>query len=373
MRVLVINLAVSFPNIVFDNYMQANERFIAANILEIIRQVSSPLLSLPLLLSGWGSLGYVAALTFVNITVELLTVYYCFRNLDMKFSLEEFDTSLFKEMSKYSFYIFINMIVDQVNNNLDKTILGRYKGTISVAVYSVGANINSYYTQVSTSISNVFTPRIHKMESEQVSDESFSELFIRVGRVQFVVIALICTCFFFFGKTFILLWVGEKYINSYWVALILMVTVSIALIQNIGIEIQRAKNKHQFRSMLYILMAIGNALISVPLSIKYGEIGASVGTAISYLLGNGLIMNIYNHKVIGLDIIKFWKEILKLTPALILPILFGSFVTRHVDINKLSVFIVIVVIFVIIYLASMWVIGLNEYEKSLVNFKRRRN
>ena len=211
------------------------------------------------------------------------------------------------------------------------------------------------------------------MESEQVSDESFSELFIRVGRVQFVVIALICTCFFFFGKTFILLWVGEKYINSYWVALILMVTVSIALIQNIGIEIQRAKNKHQFRSMLYILMAIGNALISVPLSIKYGEIGASVGTAISYLLGNGLIMNIYNHKVIGLDIIKFWREILKLTPALILPILFGSFVTRHVDINKLSVFIVIVVIFVIIYLASMWVIGLNEYEKSLVNFKRRRN
>ena len=44
--------------------------------------------------------------------------------------------------------------------------------------------------------------------------------------------------------------------------------MTVPLIQNIGIEIQRAKNMHQFRSKVYFCMAIGNALVSIPLGMK---------------------------------------------------------------------------------------------------------
>lgn len=88
----------------------------------------------------------------------------------MKFSFNNFDIDLLKEMSVYSFYIFINMVVNQVNQNLDKTILGRYGGTIVTAVYSIGENMELIYQQLSTTISNVFTPRIHRMVAGNISD-----------------------------------------------------------------------------------------------------------------------------------------------------------------------------------------------------------
>src|SRR5699024_10788449 len=59
MFILVINLGFSFPNIVFSTYIQANEQFIFSNGLQIIRQISTPLVTLPLLLTGYGSIGMV--------------------------------------------------------------------------------------------------------------------------------------------------------------------------------------------------------------------------------------------------------------------------------------------------------------------------
>ena len=44
---------------------------------------------------------------------------------------------------------------------------------------------------------------------------------------------------------------------------------------------------------------------------RYGIIGAAVCTAIAYVIGNGIIMNIYYYKVTKLDIPKFWLNIAK--------------------------------------------------------------
>ena len=56
----------------------------------------------------------------------------------------EFDMSLMREMTVFSSYIFINIIVDQINWNVDKFILGRFHGTISVVIYDLAAQLNNY-------------------------------------------------------------------------------------------------------------------------------------------------------------------------------------------------------------------------------------
>ena len=81
----------------------------------------------------------------------------------MQFSFSHFDFPLMKEMTLFSSFIFINMIADQINWNIDKFILGRFYGTIIVAIYGLVAQINSYYLSLSTAISNVFIPRVNKM------------------------------------------------------------------------------------------------------------------------------------------------------------------------------------------------------------------
>src|SRR5699024_11466657 len=90
---------------------------------------------------------------------------------DMRFLFLVFDRHLMIDMTVFSSYIFVNMIVEQINNNVDKTILGRLQGTIPVAIYSIGSNLNIYYQQLSLTIANVFTPRVHRMVAEETDED----------------------------------------------------------------------------------------------------------------------------------------------------------------------------------------------------------
>lgn len=102
-----------------------------------------------------------------------------------------------------------------------------------------------------------------------------------------MLLMLVLTGFLFVGSPFVRAWGGEEYAGAYPIALMLIIPVTVPLIQNLGIEIQRAKNMHQFRSKVYFCMAIGNIIISVPLGMAYGGLGCATGTAISMLVGNG--------------------------------------------------------------------------------------
>ena len=187
------------------------------------------------------------------------------------------------------------MIIDQINWNIDKFVLGRYRGTIAVAVYGLAAQLNSYYLSLSTAISNVFIPRVNRMVAIENDNKKLTNLFTRVGRIQFILLFLVCSGIVFFGRSFISMWAGADYNGTYAIVLLLIIPVTIPLIQNLGIEIQKAKNMHQFRSWVYFFIAVANVFLSIPLAKAYGGIGAAIGTAISLLIGNGLVMNWYYH------------------------------------------------------------------------------
>lgn len=366
MFILVINLGISFPNIVFSTYIQANEQFIFANSLQILRQVSAPLVNLPLLLAGYGSIGMVIGTTIVSVFIEVINISYSLKKLKMKFTFTNFDNDLLKEMSIYSFYIFINMLVDQVNQNVDKTILGRYNGTVVTAIYSVGERMELIYQQLSTAISSVFTPRVHRMVASNTSNKELTNFFTRVGRIQFILLSFVLSGFVFLGRPFIGIWAGENYYEAYPIALILMFTITIPLIQNVGIEIQRAKNMHQFRSWAYLFMAVGNLLVTIPLVQRFGGFGAAIGTSLSYVIGNGLLMNLYNHFKIGLNMNYFWKEIASFFPAFIIPSLYGLGINYFINLYSIWNLLIYGLIYVVLFIFSMWKYGMNEYEKELV-------
>lgn len=364
--ILVINLSVSFPAIVFNTYLQANEKFVFQNVFLILAQLTTPLINLPILLAGYGSIGMVAGTVTINIILEVIIFIYCIKKMEMRFLFKDFDRHLMIEMTVFSSYIFVNMIVEQINNNVDKTILGRLQGTIPVAIYSIGSNLNIYYQQLSLTIANVFTPRVHRMVAEETDDFELTQLFTRVGRVQFILMSLVLTGFIFFGRPFIGIWAGRDYYQSFPVALLLMTASFVPAIQNIGIEIQQAKNMHQFQSWVYLTIALGNILLSIPLAQKYGAVGAALGTTVAVIIGNGGIINWYYHKKIGMNMTYFWKEISKFIPALLPAIIYGFLVNQFVDLYQIRYLIIFGSIYVLIFMIPLWLVGMNDYEKHLV-------
>ena len=372
MILMTCNLSISFPMSVFSHIISANEKFVFLKVVGIIKTVLSPLVTLPILLMGFRSIAMVTVTLIFSLVTDVIYAYYVVVKLHNRFIFYNFEKGIFGSLFSYTAFIAINLIVDQINWNVDKILLGRFKGTEVVAVYSVGYTLYQYYMMFSTSISSVFTPRIHRIVNETNDNlfmrrENLTDLFIKVGRIQFILLSLVASGIVFFGKDFITkYWAGSNYGESYYVTLLLVLPSSIALIQNIGIEIQRAQNKHKFRALVYIGMAIINVGISIILCQKYGATGSAVGTAISLILANGLIMNIYYHLCCNIDVIKFWSNIGRLLLGLINPTLYGLVINNYFELANIWSYLGNIILYIVVYCVSMWFIGMNKSEKNIL-------
>ena len=113
-------------------------------------------------------------------------------------------------------------------------------------------------------------------------------------------------------------------------------------------------------------MAIGNVLISIPLAGKFGAVGAAMGTALSLLVANGLIMNIFYHKVLKIDMKYFWKEIFKTFKGLVIPVITAIVFIRFVPFKNIWIFFISICVFIVIYCASVIAFSCNKEEKNML-------
>ncbi len=366
MILMVFNLCVTFPDSVFNCIISAHEQFIFQRLLSLLRGLFGPLITIPVLLMGYHSVGMVLVSTVLTLTQFAVNAWFVLGKLRIRFSFRRFDRHIFLDIGRFTFFIFLNQIINQINWNVDKFLLGRMIGTAAVAVYAVGANLNSLYIHYSSIISSVFSPKINRLVAERNDNHELSLLFTQVGRIQFILLSLVLTGFVFFGKPFVRLWAGKNYGEAFYVALWLMVPALVPQIQSLGIEIQRAKNKHQTRSIVYSLVSVGNVLISIPLIRRYGVIGATIGTAIAITLGETLFLNWYYARRIGLEIAEYWRQILRMLPALALPVAAGLAIRHCVAIDGYLSLAVWAVLYTALFCVCMWLFGMNASEKKLV-------
>jgi len=365
MLLLVFNLAVSFPLGIYSSIITAYEKFIFSKVINIIRIIVSPCIMIPLLILGYRSIGMVVVTTVLNISILLINMWYCISKLKVKFYYKKFDFRLFKEIVSYSFYIFLGIIVDKINWSADQIILGTVSGTVVVAIYSVAAQINGYYLSFSTAISGVFLPKLTAMVAKKTSNRELSDLFIKIGRIQYIIMAYILGGFLLVGQEFINTWAGENYSSAYYITAILIIPVTVPLIQNLGISLLQAQNKQKFRSVICILISALNISISIPLAKMYGGVGSAIGTSIALILGNIIAMNFYYYKKININIPNFWKQIFIMTIPVVITFVFSFFINSFIGGNGYSSIFIKVFIFTIVYIPLMWFMGMNKYEKEL--------
>ena len=191
MALLVVNIATSFPASVFFSYITAKERFLFQRLVGMLRTVLNPIVMLPLLLMGYGSIALVLVTLILTAISDAVSIWYCVKKLRMRITFGKFDFGLLRDMAGFSFFIFLNEIINQINWTVDTTLLGIISGTAATAIYGVGAQINQYYMALSTSISGVFTPQINRIVARGEGDEQLTRLFTRVGRIQFMLLMLV--------------------------------------------------------------------------------------------------------------------------------------------------------------------------------------
>lgn len=113
---------------------------------------------IPLLILGYRSVTLTVLALIFTVVSGLLNVIFCLTKLKMPFSFRHYDFKLMREMVGFTTFVFIGIVVDNLNWSIDRLLLAWIHGTTAVTVYTVAAQLNVYYQSFATAISNLLIP-----------------------------------------------------------------------------------------------------------------------------------------------------------------------------------------------------------------------
>lgn len=352
---IIISILLSVFSL-FNNY---KKRFILIRSLSLLVIIFNVIFTLLAIVMG----GNIISIAIVHLLVNFLSIIIGLifaKKGGFKFAksgLKE-NKGLVISLAVFSSFILLNAIVDQINNSLDKTILGFLSSPEMVTVYQLGQSFSTYLTTMSLAVCSTFVPKINELVTQK-KDKEYQQLFLKISWFQTAIIVFVVGGFAISGMDFVTAWLDGTKTDPktvYILAIVLLTLYMVPLTENTSIEIQRAMNRHQFRSITYISIALVNAIISIALVYLLPEnlavYGCLSGTVFAVLVGNWIIMNIYNKKVTKLPIGHYF---LNLASFLLFAVVAGFFcflATNWIVWNETSswlVFIVKAIIYSLLY------------------------
>lgn len=366
LALMVGNLAITFPLSIFGSIITAYEQFVFQKVVAIVRIVLNTATMTVLLTMGYKAIAMVVVATVFNVVTLLANYWYCKRCLKVMLKFGKFELSFLKEVALYSFWIFLNVIMDRIYWSTGQFVLGAFAGPAAVAVFAVAIQLQHMYMSFSTAISGVFLPKVTAMALNDSGGRAISDLFIKTGRVQYCVMALVLSGFILFGRQFINLWAGNGYEDAYVIALLFFVPLTVPLIQNLGITILQARNQMKFRSLLYLVISLVSLATQIPLAKRYGGIGCACAVAGALVLGQIIVMNVYYQVRQKINIVRFWVEIVKMSVVPAVLMVAGYKVLQLYEINSWASLCIGILAYLVVYLPLFFYISMNRYERNMI-------
>ena len=366
MSIMAFSVTCTLFSTVFDAYVLAHEQFRFQQTRQMFTTLATPGIAFLLLTLGMGAVGVALAQLAVNVTLLLLNARFAILKLGMRFDLRRFDGTLFRAIAAFSAWIFGNQICDLVNNSVPNMLLGALTSAVTVSVFAVSIQIRNVFVSLSTVMSSVFVPKINRIVATSDDNVELTRLMTRVGRYQMFLFCWVYCGFVLLGRFFIAKWAGEGFVDAYYLICAMALPLGVPLCQNTGIEIQRAKNKHKARSVVYLCMAGINVLFTLIASPYLGFWAPAIAYIASITLGNGLFMNWYYQTRIGLDMGFFWKRNLPVVIASACVTAAGLGVVHFIPVGSWLGFCAWGLAYSAVFASTMWAFVLDDGEKAAV-------
>lgn len=366
---------LSFPFLSLNGLIIAHERFVFLKLCDLLNKVFTILLMAVSL-----HLGYkLYALIFINALVGIGIIWakliYLRKTTAIKIDFRFKSKDLAKQIFGFSAWVTVIGIAQRLLINITPTLLAIYSGTAAIAIFSIGSVMEGYVWTFAGALNGMFLPKITTMNNGVVDRKKITELMVRVGRIQLLVVGLLVVGIIVFGKEFIRLWMGRDFEKSYFVVLLLILPGLIPLTQNIASTLMYVENKLKYTACVYILSSCVSLLVSVLLIPQFEAIGAAIGISAGLTLFQVIAMNIVYYKVIKIDVVYFFKMcFLKMLPSFGAIVIIGLLINHYIKASHFLIFFLKIFVLGILYILIMWLFGLNKEEKNifLMMFPRKR-
>ena len=167
------------------------------------------------LLSGYGLFALVAINAGIGIGIIIIKLIYISKTTPIKVNILFSDRGLMKELLKFSVWITVIGVAQRLLMNITPTILGIFSGTEQIAIFSIGMTIEGYTWTLASALNGLFLAKVTNLSLRQDNLKEVSDLMIKVGRIQLLIIGLLLVGFATLGKEFITLWMGIDFKNYF--------------------------------------------------------------------------------------------------------------------------------------------------------------
>lgn len=258
----------------------------------------------PILWLGLADLGLYTGLLTVN-------ALYCFLTGE-RLRLHNPTRRELVAIGSFAAALFLQGVVSQINANLDTVILGAAgEGPEVITLYSSALTIYTAYCSLVGTLSGIFLPKAARLTAEGAGGQALTDFVIGPGGIQAMLALWVLGAFALFGGDFIRLWIGERYLAAHPLALFLMACGSLPLIQSLCQSLLDARLKRLFQSAVLGSMAALNLLLSLLWVKPLGFWGPALATGLTLVLGQGILMNVYYARTLGLDIPRMLRSLLR--------------------------------------------------------------
>lgn len=349
--------------------MMAYEYFVEERLLEMFYKVGAVVGVCIALVLG----ADVFALIIVNGAFSLFASILKFivfkRKSKLNIQWGYFNKEDLKSIFSFSVWTFGSGLAQRLRLSLVPSILGVLSNSSEIAIFTMGMTLEGMVYTLSSALNGLFLPTVSRMVQNKKREE-IDKLMIKVGRVQLFIISLIFSGFVIFGRSFLLLWIGQDFLNVYWVLLLLIISNLVSLTQSVAgdlIYVENMIKESTIRIFVCSIIGLGVACVLAP---DLGAVGAAIGTGFG-LCSYILIINVFYHKKMNLDIIDFFKQChLRILPLLIVLAAVFYYIGTKVVLDTWIKFALGIIVYSLVYVFVCYFLLFNKDEKNLLKIRR---
>lgn len=286
-RVLLIlggATAASFPLNMFTGILTANVRFDASAAISITKTLLVSAGAWAALSHGHGIAALAAITAAGNLFQNLASYAACRAQLPyLRVLPPRWDGARAREMFDYAWKILVSQVGDVLRFQIDSLVIAAFLNATLLTGFSIGVRLVDGFTSLVMSSVGMMVPVFSQYEGRGDYDAMRSAL-LKVTKATTLLTVFVGYSILFYGRPFILAWMGPGFESSYLVTVILCVALLVELPQAPGVQLLYGLSKHES----YAYLNVGGALLNVALSLlfvrRFGMYGVALGTACEVVL-----------------------------------------------------------------------------------------
>jgi len=227
----------------------------------------------------------------VQFFTNVMMAYYVYKKIPtLKISLSLFCKDKVKEVMGFSLFAYIVMFSNLIIFKTDQIIISMFSSMAMVGFYQIISRVSELFRQFSTQIHDVIGPLSATFFASS-NDNKLSLILLQSNQVVAFIATMLFVPSYLFIEELLDLWLNITNIQVILTAKILLISMYVLVVlRSSSVQVLLMCNKHKQLTIVAIIEAAMNLLLSIYLIQYYSIIGVAIGT----LIPNVLLAFIYN-------------------------------------------------------------------------------